>query len=171
MPARHRKEPHKPTTVIMKNIWITLALTLVALPASAQTSSGNNKSSPVLQAPLLVFTNGSGRIVPYENGQLLEVGREYVITAVPDAGYAFEGWNAFTLFVIVEYLADGSVITNTVLSPVPINDQLKTRALRFTAGQPDVIFDDPGVRTITQIEGWQANFVPANTPGQSAARP
>ncbi len=46
----------------------------------------------VLTAPLVVQTNGSGTVTPDYNGQLLEIGRRYTLTAKAAIGSAFTNW-------------------------------------------------------------------------------
>ena len=53
----------------------------------------------VIAAVASVQTNGNGSISPNYNGQLLEVGKTYSMTATPSSGFAFVNWT-------------GSVVTN-----------------------------------------------------------
>lgn len=46
----------------------------------------------VLTSPLTLTVNGGGSVSPNLNGQLLEVGRNYLITATPSAGQLFSNW-------------------------------------------------------------------------------
>ena len=46
----------------------------------------------VLTSPLVVTTNGLGRVTPDLNGKILEVGKVYTVKAVPGAGQIFAGW-------------------------------------------------------------------------------
>lgn len=47
----------------------------------------------VVTSPLTVGTNGNGSITPVLNGQLLEVGRAYMLTATPSPGWLFSHWS------------------------------------------------------------------------------
>lgn len=145
-----------------------LALLVLAFPLAAQSLRTHDQpallSNGETQAPLLVFTNGSGHVAPFHNGQMLIVGPEYEMLGIPHVGYVFAGWTPVTAFTIVDYSTDGSATTNTVLSPA--FGSIKSRVLRFTVQPPEVIFDDPGVRTITMSLAWQANFVRANKSGE-----
>ncbi len=47
----------------------------------------------VVPSPLTLITNGSGRIAGATNGQLLEVGRRYTLTATPASRHLFAGWS------------------------------------------------------------------------------
>jgi Divergent InlB B-repeat domain/Bacterial Ig domain len=46
----------------------------------------------VLPAPISVQINGSGTISPNYNGQMLDIGNSYSMTATPSAGVTFTGW-------------------------------------------------------------------------------
>ncbi|NOS69733.1 MAG: hypothetical protein HOP33_07370 [Verrucomicrobia bacterium] len=69
------------------------------LQAFATDSSGNNSTTNsvsfvcVLTAPLTVLTNGSGTVSPSLNGQLLEIGKTYTLTAKPAVRNLFAGWS------------------------------------------------------------------------------
>src|SRR5260221_14666018 len=41
---------------------------------------------------ITVTTNGNGSVSPNLNGQLLEIGKSYTISATPATGYAFSNW-------------------------------------------------------------------------------
>lgn len=59
------------------------------------TTGGTNPPPPseLVYAPLVVQTNGVGRIAPNLNGILLQIGQVYRIRAVPGPGQIFAGWN------------------------------------------------------------------------------
>ena len=46
--------------------------------------------------PLMITIAGSGTVLGATNHQLLEVGRQYALTAKPGAGYLFAGWSGST---------------------------------------------------------------------------
>lgn len=147
----------------MKSICILITLMALTLRTPAQTAS----------APLQLFINGSGRVFPFHDGQKLEVGRDYTLTAIPDWGYAFTNWQPVNVFTIVQttvdqYGAPLETVTNTVLSPVP--NYSSDPRLRFTIQPIYVLYDNPGVMTLTESEGWQANFVPATIWGGARNR-
>lgn len=47
-------------------------------------------------APLMVLTNGPGKVTPDYNGQLLALGRGYTLTAMPAAGHLLSNWIRFS---------------------------------------------------------------------------
>src|SRR6266542_1522166 len=64
----------------------------------AEDKSGNI-STPVSEnfvyvqtEPITVQVNGAGTVTPNYNGDLLEIGRSYTITATPGAGYVMSNW-------------------------------------------------------------------------------
>jgi len=62
-------------------------------------ASGNESSvasrnvTSVVTAPLTVAVTGSGTVTPNYNGQWLEVGRSYTMTAAPASGFTFDNWS------------------------------------------------------------------------------
>jgi hypothetical protein len=150
----------------MKYICGLLALMALVLPTPAQTSSRGNvfgiRSDEVSRAPLLLFTNGSGRVFPLQEGQMFKVGQECVMVADADRGFMFSNWTLVNVFTITEVYFDGSgnAHTTTTTDVSPVGVYTKTRLLRFTMRPVEVFMDEPGVLTITESVGWQANFVP-----------
>jgi hypothetical protein len=150
----------------MKIIFFLLAAVLTVLPLPAQTA--DDRSGTFVQdndrsyTPLLLLTNGNGRVFPFRDGQLLETGRTYVMAAVPDRGFAFSSWQPVVVFTFSEYAhgPSGTLIERTTEDVVPTPEYTWDRALKFTMQPEQVILDIPNVRIITQSFGWQANFVP-----------
>ena len=144
----------------MKKMLALLALLSLTLRMPAQTS--NARPRPASKAPLLLFVDGPGNVVPFHDGQMLEAGRDYVMTANPDRGQKFANWSPVTVFTMVEYVADESgdvsAVTNTVMSPEGVFS--RNRTLRFQVQPAEVILEIPGVKTVMRSSGWQANFVP-----------
>jgi len=95
---------------------------------------------------------------------MLQVGRDYLMVAIPKRGYVFTNWQPvnefhYTITTIDDNGATNPPITSTVISLVPPSS---TRpVLRFTMQPEIVIVDIPGTLKITESSGWQANFVPA----------
>ena len=99
-------------------------------------SSGNHSSISsqtivyVVTAVATVQTNGNGSISPNYNGQLLEIGKNYSMTATPSPGFGFVNWtgsvttnNATVQFVMASNLTltanfvDVAKPTNIITSP------------------------------------------------------
>lgn len=117
-------------------------------------------------APLFLFTQGAGSIIPYPSGQMLTVGQSYELTAVPEAGFVFSSWQPVNIFEFTTYLVDSGGVT------VPVTS-LNVSLVPTYFGQPifgiimqsvRVIENIPGVSLMTQSSGWQANFVPVPEP-------
>src|SRR6266403_1139194 len=93
--------------MLMRNISLLLAVILPALHVSAQAADGVRdpaaRDGVVSYAPLSLFTSGGGRIVPFDDGQMLEIGRRYVMAAVPEAGFTFSNWTLVNVFTFTEY--------------------------------------------------------------------
>ena len=111
-------------------------------------------------APLYLSTTGSGSITPLQDGQLLEVGQSYDMTAVPDSGFVFSSWQPANVFVLTEVVNDGSgdLVTNTSVTTSLTLDYIEPASLTFTM-QAVIFLEDSPSRTLTQNSGWQANFV------------
>jgi hypothetical protein len=113
-------------------------------------------------APLFVFTNGSGSITPLQNGQLLQVGQSYGMTAIPNSGYVFNSWQPIDISIATLFAeeADGNLVavaTNVI--PLPQPQYYTQPALDFVM-QPQVTILSNSLVTIIDTTGWQANFEP-----------
>jgi hypothetical protein len=92
------------------------------------------------------------------------------MTATPDTGFVFSSWQPANVFTSITYVIDGNGDT------VPISSIYTSLVPTFTAQpvldftmQPvAVIYDNPGVSTITESSGWQANFEPVPEPASLA---
>jgi Divergent InlB B-repeat domain len=141
-----------------------LALTIIFFARPGRAQDANT-------APLYLFTTGSGNIFPYQDGQLLNVGQDYEMTAVPDPGFVFSSWEQVNVFTIEEFTIDANgnpnppIISQTI-SPAP--PSVFQPVLDFTMQPETVILNIPGVRSVTQDDGWQANFVPTPEPSTIA---
>jgi hypothetical protein len=113
-------------------------------------------------APLSLTINGQGRVLPFEDGEQLPIGWSFVMTAIPDHGYVFTGWQKVNVTTITQFTVDlegdpNPPVISTVVSPVP--GFIRQPTLRFQVQTPTVITDSPEPITITESIGWQANFV------------
>jgi hypothetical protein len=153
----------------MKTFYLLLAAFLMGQQLQAQLADGNDGATGINEvvscAPLPLFITGAGKVVPFEDGQMLEVGRSYHMIATPDRGYVFTIWvpvNVFySSFTYTNANLGPGTITNISVSPQP--EPVNRRILHFTMQPEGVIFDRP-VLTLTASEGWQANFVPEEKP-------
>src|SRR5690242_16946335 len=106
---------------------LLLAFALVAPQVPAQTSDdvpgSAAKNRDVSYAPLSLFISGEGKIVPFDDGQMLRVGHDYVMRAIPDRGYVFTNWTPVILLTFTEFIIDPSghpiPRSTTVASPSP----------------------------------------------------
>lgn len=132
-----------------------LALGIVGILCFAQHSNAQDT------AYLYLFTTGSGSISPYQNGQLLDVGVSYEMTATPDPGYEFSSWQPVSVFTDTTILEDqnGNTVTNVSMGDVPVNEYFYTPDLTFTMESQTLFAGTNDIETETT--GWQANFVVA----------
>jgi hypothetical protein len=109
----------------------------------------------------MLLINGPGRVLPFRDGQLLEVGPEYRMQAIPKRGSTFAGWNKVNVFTFNIWTVDGfGNPTNVISTDVsPVQGLLRSPILRFTVQSSNVLEEIPGSITISETTGWQANFV------------
>lgn len=129
-----------------------------------------NGQGTVSHAPLHLFINGAGGVSPLLNGEMLEVGQSYTMTAIPDSGFAFSSWQPVNVFTLTSYSVDvgGGVSTNISVIASPVPQYISTPSLSFTMQPENLIYDNPGLRTIAKGSGWQANFEPVPEPSSLA---
>ena len=153
----------------MKNIGLILVAFILAgqtlraqLPGDLHVSAIRN--STVSYAPLLLSINGGGVVFPFHDGEMLAIGGEYLMLAIPDRGYVFANWQPANVFIFTQYTTDGTgkplpPTVSTVWSPVPDNHRSPLLTINFQPSE-EVLLDVPGVEMITESSGWVANFVP-----------
>ncbi|HEV2436189.1 MAG TPA: filamentous hemagglutinin N-terminal domain-containing protein [Verrucomicrobiae bacterium] len=118
-------------------------------------------------APLFLSTNGDGSITPLQNGQLLEVGQNYDMTALAGSGFAFSSWQPVHVFISISSVTNAGTTystTNIVFSPLP--EYADAPSLTFTMQSPIVVAG--GNPNVTENFGWQANFVPVPEPSDAS---
>jgi hypothetical protein len=155
---------------IISLLLLTFILVVPQLPAQVADNSRGfaEKDSHISYAPISLFTSGAGRIVPYEfdNGQMLRVGHQYLIFAIPDRGYVFSNWARVDILTdeVTRYDEYGNpyqFILNQLVTPEPTNH--RNPLLGFTM-QPEMpVANGSEFVTTTLSIGWQANFVPAKS--------
>jgi hypothetical protein len=154
----------------MKSFYLLLAVLLGAHQLPAQTLGDIRasvvKDSNVTNAPLFLSITGEGRVVPFHNGQMLQVGREHIMVGVPDPGNAFTNWAMIKVFVTTEITFDqnGNQLPPlvTIIRSPPLN-YTNSPVLKFTLQPINVIYSND-VFTISEYTEWQANFVPGKRP-------
>lgn len=119
-----------------------------------------NGQGTVSYAPLHLFINGAGGVSPLLDEGMLVVGQSYTMTAIPDSGFAFSSWQPVNVFTFTSYIVDvgGGVSTNISVIASPVPQYINTPSLSFTMQPENLIYDNPGLRTITEGSGWQVNF-------------
>jgi hypothetical protein len=94
------------------------------------------------------------------------------VTAVPADGYVFTGWQEANVFISWQVTVDGNGNANPPVTSTVVSIVLGTAStqpqLNFTLQALDVIYDDPGVSTISEGFGWQADFAPVPEPATMA---
>lgn len=101
-------------------------------------TAGNNSltNSLVLTAPVIVQVSGAGTVSPNYNGQLLEIGKNYSMTATAGAGFRFTNWT-------------GSLIT----SAAALNLTMASN-LMFIANFIDTNKPESSVTNLTAGQRW-----------------
>jgi len=134
--------------------------TLASLFILAMVCFGSQNYAQGTEAPLYLFTVGSGAVTPLQNGQLLEVGQSYDMTAIPDLGSTFGSWQAINVVVNIEHIPGQSTTTNVTIEPLA--EYIQTPTLTFTMQAPTEVVS--GFGAIIGNSGWQANFEPVPEP-------
>jgi hypothetical protein len=118
--------------------------------------------------PLYLFISGSGSVTPLQNGQSLEVGQSYEMTAVPDPGFTFSSWQPVDVFTTTQTNFDGfgnpilPPVVSTVATPVP--SYTFQPVLDFTMQAEQQVTPVGSNPSIVEDFGWQANFMPIPEP-------
>ena len=146
---------------------VLIAIAAVAIVCFAHQG---NAQGIVCYAPLHLFINGLGGVSPLLDGEMLEVGQSYDMTAIPDSGFAFSSWQPVNVFTFTSYIVDpgGTVSTNISVVSSPVAQFTYTSSLSFTMQPENLIYDNAGVQTITEGSGWQVNFEAVPEPSSLA---
>jgi hypothetical protein len=102
----------------------------------------------VVLAPLIVHTNGLGRVTPDLNGRMLEIGRPYTVRAIQGPGQAFAGWigvDSQSSLLHFTMQSNLMLVANFVLSPFP---PVKGRYAGLMANTNGVLPENSGCFTI-----------------------
>ncbi len=103
----------------------------------------------VVMTPLVVQTNGWGRVTPNLDGRPLEIGRLYAIRAVPGPGQAFAGWNGvLSPWPVLNFMMQSNLllVADFVPSPFPAAKGSYAGLMADTNG---VLPDNSGYFTIS----------------------
>lgn len=101
----------------------------------------------VVSAVLKINTNGVGNISPVANGALLQVGKEYTLTATPAAGFVFSNWTD----------AGSSVVTNRPALKFVMTSNLAFTARFVDVSKPVLTVLSPLPATIATAEFFRAS--------------
>jgi len=128
----------------------------------------------VVSATLTVSTNGLGSLNPNDSGALLQIGKNYSITAAPGTGFTFSNWTGGTALPL-SYLTNSttvqfSMVTNLQLQANFLDTNKPVLSItNLTAGQhvSNAVFTVQG----TASDNWQVGNVTyqINTTGWSNA--
>jgi uncharacterized repeat protein (TIGR02543 family) len=106
-----------------------------AIDTSGNESVAVRNLTNVVGAPLTVSISGQGNVTPNLNGQWLEIGRSYTITALPAAGFAFTNWT-------------GDIAGTTAQLTFVMQSNLTLTANFVDAGRPTIVVTSPAANTI-----------------------
>lgn len=101
----------------------------------------------ILSAPLTVRTNGKGSISPALNNALLQIGRNYTLTATPAFGFAFTNWTD----------GSSSIITNKPALTFQMASNLSFTANFIDITKPGLTVLAPTAATSAVGESYAAN--------------
>lgn len=87
----------------------------------------------VVMEPILVSTNGRGLVSPNLNGQKLEIGKRYTMTALPSAGHLFSNW-------VGSVSADIAALSFTMVSNMTLTAQFVPNPFIATKGDYHGLF-------------------------------
>jgi hypothetical protein len=116
-----------------------VVITNIAGAVTSQVADLTVTLPPAVYAPLVVHINGAGTVTPDYNGQLLQVGASYTVTATPDLGNSFSGWSG-------SLSANTAVLTFAMQSNLVLQANFVPLAASFTNGAYNgLFFESAGV--------------------------
>jgi hypothetical protein len=152
----------------MRSFYLCLGVLLGVHQLSPQTVGDLHasvvKDNNATNAPLFLSITGEGRVVPFHDGEMLQVGRKYIMAAIPDRDYVFTNWTEVQVFILITSVTNNGETfptTNTVEVPLVFTNN---PVLRFTQQSVNVLFSSPD-SSLTESTEWRANFVPGRRPG------
>ncbi|MCX6901949.1 MAG: Ig-like domain-containing protein [Verrucomicrobia bacterium] len=108
----------------------------------------------VVSAPLTVLTNGVGTISPSYNGQQLEIGKSYTMTASGQNGWGFTNWSGGTDAGALVVLTNKPILQFTMVSNLILQanfTDIQKPTLAITNPTPS------GIRVsnaVVDVKGW-----------------
>ena len=156
----------------MKAFVFSIIIALVTISfvsiGHSQGSISTNLPPPTGTAPLLLIINGSGSVSPFVAGQPLQIGTNYSMEAIPDAGYAFSSWQPVDVAVDTTYVFNGTafIVSSVTTNISPELNYSYDPVLNFTVFPTVEIegFEE----TIEDSFGWQVNFEQVPEPSDLA---
>jgi hypothetical protein len=102
---------------------------------------------------------------------MLEVGQKYDITATPADGYEFSSWQPVNVFISIQtnYFAGNPVLPPTEsIVPDALPTNIYGADLEFTMQDVTMITGEGQNPSISEVLGWQVNFVSVPEPTEAA---
>jgi hypothetical protein len=146
------------------------------IAAYAVDSSGNRsltnsvKVVYVVTGPLIINTNGNGTVSPNDNGALLQLGKNYTLTATAASGWVFYNWTGANSAVLTNKatltftMSSGLVLAANFYQPPAIQTQ-PVSTVAFTGG--DATFAVTATGSAPLAYQWQ--HTSANLSGQTGS--
>jgi hypothetical protein len=122
------------------NTTVLLAAGTNIITARAEDADGNIATNSLrvtlfVLSPITVLTNGSGTVMGVSNGQVLQVGRDYKVTAKPSATFLFSNWSGAVL-------SSNAMLTFTMQSNLVLQANFVTNRFLALKGDYTGLFYD-----------------------------
>jgi hypothetical protein len=155
---------------------VTLVAGTNAIQAYAIDFSGNRsltnsvKLTYVAFATLGVLTSGNGSFSPKDNGTLLQIGKNYTLTATAAAGWAFYNWTdendaIRTNKATLTFTMSSNLVLTANFYQLPVIQSQPTNVVAFTGGNASFAV----TATSTAPLGYQWQHSSANLSGQTGS--